>query len=157
MSDHVTLVGTVASDPRTIGEGTATQLCKFRLASNDRRYHREKGEWVDGPTNWFTINVFRGLGEHAQASFHKGDRVLLHGRLRVRKWESDQKSGTSVEVDAEALGHDLRWGTSSFTKLSKSKTPSSAGDESSTASSTSQAAHNPPADEAQLDDAIPPF
>ncbi|MGD9606123.1 MAG: single-stranded DNA-binding protein, partial [Leucobacter sp.] len=50
------------------------------------------------------------------ASFRKGERVIVSGRLRVRKWENDEKSGTSVEVEADALGHDLRWGVSRFEK-----------------------------------------
>lgn len=116
MSNRITVIGTIATPPRMIGNEPAKSLCTFRLASNDRRYDREKGEWVDGTTNWFTVNVFRGLGEHAGESFSTGDRVLITGRLRVRQWESKERSGTSTEIDAEALGHDLRWGVSRFEK-----------------------------------------
>lgn len=119
MSDRIALVGTIATDPSIIGGGSPTQLCTFRLASNDRWFDRDKNEWVDGPTNWYTINAFRGLGEHAKASLGKGERIMVQGRLRVRRWETNEKRGISVEVDADALGHDLRWGTSSFTKLSR--------------------------------------
>lgn len=119
MSDRITIVGVIATDPQTVGSDPATQLCTFRLASNDRRYNRDTNEWVSGPTNWYSVNAFRGLGEHAKASLRKGERIVVLGRLRVRNWETQEKRGTSVEVDAEALGHDLRFGTSVFTKLSK--------------------------------------
>lgn len=116
MSSHITVIGQVATHPQIIGPDGSSPMCTFRLASNERRYDREKSQWVDGPTNWFTINAFRSLGQHARDSFQKGDRVIATGRVRVRDWESQEKSGTSIEVDAEALGHDLRWGTSRFEK-----------------------------------------
>lgn len=116
MSNRITVIGTIATAPHMIGNDPARSLCTFRLASNERRYDREKGEWIDGTTNWFTVNVFRTLGDHAKESFSTGDRVLITGRLRVRRWENEGKSGNSVEIDAEALGHDLRWGVSRFAR-----------------------------------------
>jgi single-strand DNA-binding protein len=91
-----------------------------RVASNERRYDREKNQWVDGDTNWFTVNAFRTLAEHADRSFSKGDRVIISGRLRIRQWSNDGKTGTAVEIEADALGHDLRWGVSRFEKQIRS-------------------------------------
>lgn len=62
------------------------------------------------------MTAFRGLADHASRSLRKGDRVVVVGRLRIRRWETDERSGTAVEVDAEALGHDLRWGVTQFAK-----------------------------------------
>ena len=44
----------------------------------------------------------------------KGDRVIVRGRLRVRDWDNGERSGTTVEIEAESLGHDLMFGISSF-------------------------------------------
>lgn len=117
MHTQVCVVGTVATDPKLTKSAGRAAFCSFRLACNERRYDTEKQDWVDSDTNWFTINSFRGLADHAVASFAKGDRVMVAGRLRVRDWSNGEKSGTSTVVEAEALGHDLRWGTSVFTKL----------------------------------------
>jgi single-strand DNA-binding protein len=38
------------------------------------------------------------------------------GRLRVRDWDNGERAGTSVEIEAETLGHDLVWGSSTFTR-----------------------------------------
>lgn len=116
MSNNITVVGTVATDPRTLTTHSGVALCTFRLASGERRYDREKNEWVDGETNWFTVTVFRGPALNARDSFRKGDRVIVNGRLRVRSWERDDRSGTSVDIEAESIGHDLRWGVTRFTK-----------------------------------------
>src|SRR5690606_7614723 len=59
---------------------------------------------------------FRQLAANAVGSIFKGQRVLVTGRLRVRDWVSGEKGGTTIEVDADALGHDLTFGTSAFTR-----------------------------------------
>lgn len=115
-NNSISIVGTVATDPRLVKTASGLQVCSFRLASGERRFDREQRKWIDGETNWVGVTAFRSLAEHTAASFRKGERVIVSGRLRVRKWENDEKSGTSVEVEADALGHDLRWGVSRFEK-----------------------------------------
>lgn len=116
MSVPVHIVGIVASDPKLVTFANDLRRCSFRLGSTQRRYDRTSQEWVDGETTWLTVNLFHGIAENAAASFAKGDRVLVAGRLRVRQWEADGRTGTSVDIEADAIGHDLRWGTSAFTK-----------------------------------------
>lgn len=116
MSTPISVVGTIATVPKLIRTGAGVPLCSFRLASSERRYDRERGEWVENGTNWYSVTAFRSLAQHSHFSFQKGDRVLVSGRLRVRKWENKERSGTSVEIEADALGHELRWGTSRFAK-----------------------------------------
>src|SRR5690606_3925213 len=101
---------------RLINPSSGIPLCSFRLASDERRYDRERKEWVEGNTNWFGIVCFRSLAGHAHESFRKADRVIVTGRLKIRKWEKDEKRGTSVEIEAEAIGHDVRWGVTRFEK-----------------------------------------
>lgn len=116
MPQHVSLVGQIATEPKLFAPEGGAQFCTFRLACTERRFDQERKEWVDTETNWYTVNAFRGLALGAKQSFRTGDRVVVLGRLRVKRWESGEKRGTSVEVDAEGLGHDLRWGSSVFTK-----------------------------------------
>ncbi len=129
MSNIVTVVGTIATEPRALTTQSGIALCSFRVASGERRFDREKKCWVDGETNWFTVTAFRGLALNAHDSFHKGDRVVVSGRLRIRSWERDDRSGTSVEIEAEALGHDLRWGVSQFSKKQRGEQPESSATE----------------------------
>lgn len=115
MSNNICVIGTVGTDPRLTYSPAQVAFCTFRLASTDRRYDSASGQWANGETNWYSVQVFRSLAEHAKRSFAKGDRVIVSGRLRVRKWSTNDNHGTNVEVDADALGHDLRWGVSRFT------------------------------------------
>jgi len=116
MTDTITLTGIIATDPRVVTTEAGLDIASFRLASTHRRFDRVKDEWVDGDTNWYTVTAFRALGANAGQSLHKGERVVVLGRLRVRAWEAGDKSGTTVEVDADAIGHDLRWGRSAFVR-----------------------------------------
>ncbi|GAA1793291.1 single-stranded DNA-binding protein [Leucobacter iarius] len=116
MSTPISVVGTIATVPKLIRTGAGVPLCSFRLASSERRYDRERGDWVEGGTNWYSVTAFRSLAEHSHYSFQKGDRVFVSGKLRIRNWENKERSGTSVEIEADALGHELRWGTSRFAR-----------------------------------------
>lgn len=41
---------------------------------------------------------------------------MVTGKIRVRDWDNGERSGTAVEIDAEAIGHDLAWGNAAFTR-----------------------------------------
>lgn len=112
----VTAAGIIATTPRHIQTEEGLDITSFRLASNRRRYDDELQQWVDVDTNWYTVVAFRALAANAEKSLKKGDRVVVSGRVRIRDWEHDSGSGTSVEVEADALGHDLLWGTTTYSR-----------------------------------------
>lgn len=116
MTDNITIVGNIASDPRPATTGTGIDVITFRVASDQRRYDKASDKWIDGEPNWYTVSAYRALAVHAATSLHKGDRVIVHGKLRLRPWTDGEKRGTAVEIDAEAMGPDLRWGTTTYTR-----------------------------------------
>lgn len=131
MIDMVTIVGRVATDPTQGQTGGGVPVTNFRLASTHRRFDPATQEWTDAGTNWFSVAAFRSLGENAKASLRTGDSVIVTGRLKIRNWESNGKHGTSVDIDADSIGHDLRWGTTAYRPQTR---PASAGpDATSTA------------------------
>lgn len=115
MSDTITITGNIATEPERRESG-GTPIASFRLASTQRRIDKESGQWVDAHTNWYTVSAFRQLAVHALESLHKGQRVIVTGKLKVRTWENASGKGTSVDIDAEGIGHDLLWGTTDFRK-----------------------------------------
>jgi single-strand DNA-binding protein len=74
--------------------------------------------WVDSDVNWFTVSAFRQLAANISQSISKGERVVVTGRIKVRDWDNGERSGTSVEVEASAIGHDLTFGTATFERRS---------------------------------------
>ena len=111
-----TTTGLVATTPRYLKTMDGTDICSFRLASSSKRFDPKKMEWIDAETNWFTITSFGTLAVNVASSISKGDRIVLSGTLRVRDWDNGENSGTSVEIEADTLGHDLFWGQSTFTR-----------------------------------------
>lgn len=131
MPDTITLTGLVATTPRHLVTSEGLPITSFRLASSQRRFDRSQEKWVDGETNWYTITAFRQLAINAAASVKKGDRVIAVGRLKIRDWENGERSGTTIEIDADSLGHDLTWGSSAFIRSVATSAIAAPGDEKS--------------------------
>jgi single-strand DNA-binding protein len=118
----VCVVGNVATQPvcRELATGSSA---RFRLAVTSRYWDREKNEWTDGHTNFFTVWARRTLAANVASSVALGDPVVVQGRLKVRTEQRDGQSRASADVDAVAIGHDLSRGTSAFRRTSRGETP----------------------------------
>jgi single-strand DNA-binding protein len=123
----VTLQGYVGGDVQLRRAGE-TLVAHFRVACTPRRYQRRTDEWVDGQTQWYTVNAWRALGEHCDRSLRRGDPVIVHGRLNARSYiNKSNLEVTSFEVDAFVVGHDLNRGVSQFIKVPRPQGAEAAG------------------------------
>lgn len=102
--------GLVATTPRHLITQEGLAITSFRLAEYDSTD-------PSAETNWFTINAFEQLAVNVAQSVNKGDRVVLTGNLKVRDWDNGERTGTSVEIEADSIGHDIGYGTSVFTRV----------------------------------------
>ncbi len=118
---YTTVVGNLASEVslRTTASGRA--FASFRIASNPRKFNRATNQWVDSDPNYLTVACWGALAENAQESLKKGDPVVVSGKLKIRQWQDGEKSGTNVEVEAQALGADLARGTSTFKRVNRTQ------------------------------------
>ncbi len=113
----VTLVGNLTKDPElrytTGGRGVAS----FGLAVN-RRY-MVNNEWQE-QVSFFNVVAWADLGENAAASLHKGNRVVVTGRLEQRSYETREGEKRNVtEVIADDLGPSLRWAQAQVERISR--------------------------------------
>ena len=118
----ITVVGVVGSDVM-FSPGERGARSTFRLASTSRYFDRGSQKWMDGPTTWLDVVCWRKLAEHVNDSIHKGQPVVVVGRMRVRTWENERSRGQATEVTATAVGHDLNRGVSSFRKSQSEPQP----------------------------------
>ena len=116
MSDNITVRGFVASEIRSSTTPGGVATASFRHGSTERRYDRAASTWVDGNTNWFTVQGYRQLAGNIGCSIKKGQRVIIVGRLKMRSWEKEGRIYHVAEIDAESVGHDLMWGSANFTR-----------------------------------------
>ena len=107
----ITAVGWAATGPREI-HGDGVPYTDFRLAHTARRFDGER--WVDGRTVWFTVKAFRDLARNVAESVHKGQPVVVQGRLRTETWTGPTGERTTNVLEAVAVGHNLSWGTGTF-------------------------------------------
>jgi single-strand DNA-binding protein len=115
---NVTVVGNVAADPvvRQVGDGR--RVTSLRLGCTGRQYDRARQEWVDGPTSWYGVSAWQQLGANVAESVRKGERVVVVGRLRVETYlDREGRERTTATVEADAVGHDLTFGTSRFSRV----------------------------------------
>lgn len=155
MTDSITITGLVATEPRHIVTNEGLTISSFRLASAQRRFDRTQEKWIDVDTNWYTITAFRQLGVNCAGSIKKGDRVVVSGRLRIREWENGERTGTTVDIEADSLGHDLSWGTSVFSRTissSRATQIASGTDDSAATSDATWSTTAPPNDDSSDDD-----
>ncbi|HEY1155454.1 MAG TPA: single-stranded DNA-binding protein [Arthrobacter sp.] len=110
----ITIRGFVATEitSSTTPGGVAT--ASFRLGSTARRFDRASKTWGDGPTNWFTVQGYRNLAGTLGCSIRKGQPVIVVGKLKIHTWEKDGRVYHSTIIDAEAVGHDLTFGSANF-------------------------------------------
>jgi len=115
----VTFQGWLGADVQLRSAG-GVPVASFRVASTPRRFNRSSQEWSDGPTQWYTVSVWRSLAEHCADSLRRGDPVVVHGRLSQSTWvNGDGVECTSVDVEAVFVGHDLTRGRSRFAKAER--------------------------------------
>lgn len=116
---NMTLTGWVAADPNYVitRDGDGIPMCTFRMGQTARYRDRSTGEWTDAKTEWFTVRVFRDAAVSVARSIKKGQPVIVEGRMRTHEWvDNENNKRVTLQIDANAVGHDLSFGISDFTR-----------------------------------------
>jgi single-strand DNA-binding protein len=119
---QITMTGNLVSDPELRFLENGTGLVKFTVASTPRTMDRQSGQWKDGDPLFLACTAWRDLAEHIAESLAKGTRVIVSGRLRLSRWETDEgekRSAYWLEVDE--IGPSLRFATAKVSKTTRTK------------------------------------
>jgi single-strand DNA-binding protein len=110
VDNHTTIAGNLVEDPEVRFTHNGIAVANLRVAVTQRI--QQDGQWRDGDTSFFKVNVWRDQAEHLADSLTKGDRVMVTGRLRQRSWETSEGDKRSVtELEADEVGASLKWAT----------------------------------------------
>lgn len=112
----ITVCGTVATAPQARTLPTGRPCASFRLAVNHWRVDKQTGEFVSDTTSWFGVDCYGSLASNVGSSVTLGMSVVIQGHLRIREWESQERSGIAPTIIADHLGPDLRFGTANYVK-----------------------------------------
>ena len=78
MYNHITVMGRIVRDIETRTTQNGTQLALFTIAC-DRGYNND--------TDFIDCVAFKGTAGFVERNFHKGQLILVSGRLESSKWE----------------------------------------------------------------------
>jgi single-strand DNA-binding protein len=124
---EVTVAGTLVADPELKWLDSGACVANFTIAANDRRYDRERGEWVDGDATFLPCSIWRQQAEHVCESLSQGLRVLATGVLKQRKWETEHgEKRSAFELAVSEIGASLKFATATVAKTRGSTEPAPA-------------------------------
>ncbi len=114
--NQAVLIGNLVDDPDLRFTNNGTPVASLRVAVTLRVL--EGAAWRDGQTSFFRVNAWRETATHLAESLHKGDRVVVLGRLRHRSWETPEGERRAVaEIEADEVGASLKWATVSVQRV----------------------------------------
>jgi single-strand DNA-binding protein len=97
----VTVSGNLTREPEVRNLPSGQAVCSLRIAHNER-YKDASGEWADRAA-YFDVTVWSGLGEWMGRNLHKGQKVVVSGRLKWREWEQDGNKRQAVDIVADSV------------------------------------------------------
>jgi single-strand DNA-binding protein len=116
MTSTVTIAGNLTRDPELRFTPTGQATASFGVAVNRRWQNRQTQQW-DEATSFFDVVAWAALAENVAESLHKGDRVVVSGRLDQRSWENnDGEKRSKIEITANEVAPSLRWATAHISK-----------------------------------------
>jgi single-strand DNA-binding protein len=118
---YVTIRGRLCADPTARTTRTGSPMATFRVASSVRRpVQGQPGVWEDAGTTFYDVVTYKALAANVGMSLRKGHPVSVHGRQHVNSFrKEDGSTWWAVEVVADAVGHDLSYGTTAFSRVGR--------------------------------------
>lgn len=117
----ITVIGNLTKDPELRFTNSGAAIASFGVAVN-KRFQRN-GEWTE-ETSFFNVSAWAQLGENVAASLTKGSRVIVFGELKQREYEDrDGNKRSTVEINAQAVGPDLRWAEAQVQRNARDEQP----------------------------------
>jgi single-strand DNA-binding protein len=114
----ITIVGNLTDDPELRFTPNGVPVTNCRVAVNRRFFNRQTNDWDEKLDGYFTVNIWRDHAENIAESLHRGDRVLVTGRLQSRSYETkDGETRWVTEIEADEVCPSLRWATAKITKV----------------------------------------
>lgn len=105
-SNNINVIGNLVGEPELRFTSTGTPVCNFRIAVNEQSVvngeRRERTEYLN-------VVAWQSQAENLSVSLSKGMRVMVNGRIQIRKATIDGEDRFYTEVVASEVGLALRW------------------------------------------------
>lgn len=99
MLNQIFIMGRLARDPEVRHTQSGVTVCSLTLAVDRDIKDKQTGE---RKTDWIPVTAWRGTGELVSRYLHKGDSIVVVGRLEIQEWTDRQgNKRTTPNVSAE--------------------------------------------------------
>ena len=99
MLNQIFIMGRLARDPEVRHTQSGVTVCSFTLAVDRDIKDKQTGE---RKTDWIPVTAWRGTAELISRHLHKGDSIVVVGRLEIQEWTDKQgNKRTTPNVSAE--------------------------------------------------------
>jgi single-strand DNA-binding protein len=116
----ITVVGNLTDDPELRFTPSGAAVANFTVASTPRNFDKNSNEWVDGEAMFLRCSIWRQAAENVAESLQRGMRVVVHGRLKARSYETREgEKRTVFEIDVEEIGPSLKFATAKVNRTSR--------------------------------------
>ena len=116
----ITVVGNLTDDPELRFTPSGAAVANFTVASTPRNFDKNSNEWVDGEAMFLRCSIWRQAAENVAESLQRGMRVVVHGRLKARTYETREgEKRTVFEIVVEEIGPSLKFATAKVNRTSR--------------------------------------
>lgn len=103
MLNSISIAGRLSKDPELRYTQSQVPVCSFTVAVE--RDFSQQGQQKD--VDWFDCVAWRQGGEFVSKYFHKGDMIIVTGRMQARDWTDNQgnkRRSWEIQVDHSYFG-----------------------------------------------------
>jgi single-strand DNA-binding protein len=123
MSNAITIVGNLASDPEFAMTSNGKARCSFKVLTSKSRKN-EAGQWENIDTTGWTCTAWEQTAENINLSLKKGDPVVVIGNAAYRSWEDkDGKPNGRIEVQVQEIALSLKRFSATANRIARSSAP----------------------------------
>lgn len=102
--NKVILIGNLGADPDVRYLPSGDPVANIRIATDESYKDKNTGQVVPR-TEWHNVVFFGKLAEIVKQYLHKGSKVYVEGKLRTRKWQTqDGQDRYSTEIVVDING-----------------------------------------------------
>ena len=95
--------GRLGADPEIRHTRDGGTWARLRIAQTPQRFNRDTGQYEQaGATLWLNVVAFKYAARVA-ATLHKGEPVIIAGRLQGEEWEKDGQKRQSISLVANDI------------------------------------------------------
>lgn len=120
MSNNTIVIGNLGSDPELRYTPNRKAVVTLRVADTPRNFDRASGQWVNGETDWITVQAWEELAQNVAASLKKGDKVVVIGSYRAEKYtDNNNQERTTRKLVATEIAPSLTGARASIEKQAR--------------------------------------